>query len=52
MEDPKPLGSGLLNVLRRCFWCNSYFMLFGVGVLCRVSYSIISDLYMYYIYSN
>ena len=36
------LGSLLLTVLRRCFWCNSYFMLIGVGLSFRISYSVVS----------
>ena len=45
----KPPVSLLLAVLRRLFWCNCYFMLIGVGVLCRISYhqSIVSYLYVY-----
>ena len=35
----------LLTVIRRGIWCNSYFMLIGVGVSCRCSYSIVSFLY-------
>ena len=31
-----PNGSLLLSVLRRCFWCNSYLMLFGVCVSCPI----------------
>ena len=34
-------GSLLRTVLRWWFWCNSYF----IGVLCRISYSIVSYLY-------
>ena len=36
MENPE--GSLLLTVLVCLFWCNSYFMLIGVGVSCRISY--------------
>ena len=42
----KPPSSLLLTALRRLFWCNSYFMLFGVAVLCRILYSIVSYLYV------
>ena len=37
------IRSLLLTVL---IWCNSYFMLTGVGVSCRFSYSIVSYLYV------
>ena len=47
MEDVlKPPASLLLTFLMRCFWCDSYFMLFGVGVSCRILYSIVSYLYV------
>ena len=42
----KPPGSLLLTVLRRRLWCNSYFVLIGVGVLCRISYFIVNNLYV------
>ena len=29
------------TVIRRLFWCNSYFMLIGVDVSCYISYSIV-----------
>ena len=44
----KSLGSLLLAVLRRLFWCNSYLMLFGVGFSCRILYFIVSYLYVSY----
>ena len=47
MDDvfkPHP-GSLLLTVIRRCFWCDSYF--FGVGVSCRILYSFVGYLYMF-----
>ena len=28
------------------FWCNSYFMLIGVGISCRIPYSIVSYFYV------
>ena len=43
----KPRGSLLLTVLRRWFLCIFYFMFIGVGLLCRISYSVISYLYAY-----
>ena len=36
----------LLTILRRSIWCNYYFMLFGVGVSCRILYYIVSLLYV------
>ena len=39
-------GSLLLTVLRRCFWCNPYVMLFGVGVFVvfYIAYSVVNCL--------
>ena len=43
VEDVLKLpGSLLLTVLRRCYWCDSYFILFGVCVSCRILYYIVS----------
>ena len=39
-------SSLLLTVLRLWCWCNSYLMLYGVGVSCRILYSIVSYLYV------
>ena len=36
----------LLTVLRQLIWCNSYFMLFRVGVSCRFLYYIVNHLYV------
>ena len=35
-------GSLLLTVLRRLIWCISYFVIIGVGVSCRIFYSVVS----------
>ena len=43
-------SSLLLTVLIWRFWCGSYFMLFGVGILCCVSWSIVS--YLLYAVAN
>ena len=34
------------DLSRAVFWCNSYLMLIGVGVSCRISYSFVSYLYV------
>ena len=45
IESPSPpLGGLLLTVLGRWFWCGSYSKLFGVGVSCRILYSIVGYL--------
>ena len=47
MKDPYAPGSLLLTVLRRRFWSNSYLILYGLGVSCRIlSYSIGRYLYV------
>ena len=38
----KPPGSLQLTILRRLFWCNSYFMSIGVSIPCRISYYVFS----------
>ena len=48
MEDVlKPHSSFLPTVSSRLFWCNSYLMLFGVGVSCRILFSIVIYLYVF-----
>ena len=39
-------GSLLLSILRRGFWCNSYFMFIEVGSSCRIQFSVVSYLYV------
>ena len=47
VDDPSVPGSLLLTVLKRWVLCNSNFVIIEVSVLYRVSYFVVSYLYMY-----